>query len=337
MRNSRATSLLGLAYDNYIIELFDISTLRKGRSFSGHTARVTDFCFTIDNKNLLSTAMDKTLKIWDIIYGTILSNIRLKEPIVTMDIDPSGEFIATAFLNSKEIHLWNNNVGKAAMGDEKDTEIRFVSEIKDLPTENERAKYFLAKGPSGVGEGDQKEITNEQFDELSKFFAQTAKKNEDKREMKEQQNMMKLEEQDIGKWLPLIHFDEIKEKNKPQEAVSQNLTTPFFLDFHPERQSLFSQKVEGNVDEQMDVEDDPETTKNKSKIIRQHRRNELLDEIGSPIEQILKRIVTGEEAELLESLYSQMKALNPSQLDYEIRKITFGDIISVTSAYLTCF
>lgn len=325
MRNSSTSSLLGLAYDDYSIELFDISTLRKGRGFVGHTARVTDFCFTVNNKNLISAGMDRTLKVWDIIYSSIISNFILKEPIVSVDIDPSGEFIATAFLNSKEIHLWNNNIGKAAIGDQRETEISFVSEIKDLPTENERAKYFSAVGTAKKEE--KSNISEGEFDELKKFFSHAANKNETKRELKEKQKMMQLEEQDIGKWLPLIHFDLIKEKNKPKEAVDQNVSAPFFLDFHPERQSLFEKKVEGNLEEAMEVEKDKQV---KSKVIKKHHRNELLDQVGSPIERLFKKVETGEEADILNELYREMKALNPAQLDYEVRKITFGDIVSVS-------
>lgn len=325
MRSSGTSSMIGLGYDNYSIEVFDITTLRRGRTFNGHTARITDFCFTKDNKNLLSVAMDKTLKIWDIIYGSLVCNIILKDPIVSMDIDPSGEFIATAFLNSKEIHLWNNNIGRAVVS-EREIEMKFVSEIKELPTENERAKYFLLSSSKNPDE--KKELTDGEFDELAKFFAQATIKNETKKELKERQRMMQLDEHDIGKWLPLIHFDEIKEKNKPKEAVDQNLSAPFFLDFHPERQSLFSQKVEGVVTGDK-MEEEGKEKKLTSKIIKKQHRNELLDEVGSSIEKLVKKIETGEEADLLNQLYQEMKALNPAQLDYEVRKITFGDIVVV--------
>eukprot|EP00331_Platyophrya_macrostoma_P012474 CAMPEP_0176428690 /NCGR_PEP_ID=MMETSP0127-20121128/13292_1 /TAXON_ID=938130 /ORGANISM="Platyophrya macrostoma, Strain WH" /LENGTH=878 /DNA_ID=CAMNT_0017810405 /DNA_START=330 /DNA_END=2966 /DNA_ORIENTATION=+ len=335
LRKSKTSSLIGLAFDNYEIGLFDMVSLKKGRSFSGHSARITDFCFTIDNKFLLSTAMDKTLKIWDIIYGAIICSISLKQPIVSMDIDPTGEFLATVFLNSKEICLWNNNIGRVPVGDEKEIELRFMSEIKQTTSNNERSKYFSLVKVEGQ-QNDNFKINQEEYNDLRKFFNNALQQNEKKRELKDRLKMIQLEEEDIGKWLPLIHFDEIKEKNKPKEAVDQKVTAPFFLDFHPERQTLLANQIEGEIED----EDEKKESKAEkgSKIIRKHKRNELLDQVGSPIEKIIAKIQTGEEAAILKELYNQMKLLTPAQLDYELRKITFGNIPNVRKfLWLFCF
>jgi U3 small nucleolar RNA-associated protein 21 len=299
-------------------------TLKKGRNFVGHTARVTDFCFTIDNKFLLSTSMDKRIKIWDIIYGSVVCAIQLKQPIVSMDIDPTGEFLATVFLNSREICLWNNNIGRVAIGDEKEIDMKFMSEIKHTTSNNERSKYFSLVKVEGQ-QDDSFKLNQEEYNDLKTFFSNALHQNEKKRELKERLRMIQLEEHDIGKWLPLIHFDEIKEKNKPKETVNQNVTAPFFLDFHPERQALFASQIEGDIDEDGEEQKDKKPEK-ASKIIKKHKRNELLDQVGSPIEKIIAKIKTGEEASFLKELYEQMKQLTPAQLDYEIRKITFGNI-----------
>lgn len=334
IRKSRSSTLIGLAFDDYELGLFDMVTLKKGRNFVGHTAKITDFCFTIDNKFLLSTAMDKTLRVWDIIYGSIVCTIQLKQPIVSMDIDPTGEFLATVFLNSKEICLWNNNIGRVPIGDEKEIEVKFMSDIKHSTSNNERSKYFSLVKTEGQQDGDFK-LNQEEYNDLKKFFGNALQQNEKKRELKERLNMIQLEEHDIGKWLPLIHFDEIKEKNKPKEAVDQNVTAPFFLDFHPERQSLFSNQVEGEIEEEGEEQKDKKAEKG-SRIIKKHKRNELLDQVGSPIEKILAKIKTGEEASLLKELYEQMKLLTPAQLDYELRKITFGSVTNVNFFPLVC-
>ncbi len=57
---------------------------------------------------MFSSSHDNTLKIWDILSNNLICNILLKDFIISMDISPDGEILATAFANSKEINLWHN-------------------------------------------------------------------------------------------------------------------------------------------------------------------------------------------------------------------------------------
>jgi len=52
--------------------------------------------------------MDKCIRIWDIITGSLIDWIRFKNAPLSIDFSPSGEFLATSHLNSKAVYLWSN-------------------------------------------------------------------------------------------------------------------------------------------------------------------------------------------------------------------------------------
>ena len=41
---------------------------------------------------------------------------------------------------------------------------------------------------------------------------------------------IQLTSQSVSQWLPLVHYDEIKERNRPVSTVENKIETPFFLD-----------------------------------------------------------------------------------------------------------
>ncbi len=133
--------------------------------------------------------------------------------------------------------------------------------------------------------------------------------------------MIGLLEQDIGKWIPLVYLDEIKEKNKPKQPVESNPVAPFFLEFDS-RVSELNTKMEGAIVEE-------KKTEKTTKIIKKNERNEFLEEIGSSLERYVTKAQEKRDSNVFEQIFKEMKKLGPSQIDYEIRQITFGNIPAV--------
>ena len=49
-----------------LLSRFDVETGSHVRTFAGHVDRITDLAISVDGKWLLSSSMDRTLRIWDI-------------------------------------------------------------------------------------------------------------------------------------------------------------------------------------------------------------------------------------------------------------------------------
>ena len=70
---------------------------------------------------------------WDILSGKILCNLELKRPIVSLDISPEGDMLATSFANSREIQLWHNLIDSVPGNEERKQKLVFATETRDAP------------------------------------------------------------------------------------------------------------------------------------------------------------------------------------------------------------
>jgi len=314
MKHSKTSSLFCCVFEDSKIELYDQYSFNRARVFIGHKGRIMDACFTVNNKQVVSCGLDCTIKVWDIISGLLINNLKVKAPVTSLDFDPSGDFLVTSFANSKEIFIWTNKIGKDLMGGEDEIPVKFVSDIK-MKEWGHKRKKFMEKAK--VGAVEEKQFDDKAIEDLKNFIEECCA-----REDKEQkQSMVGLLEQDIGRWIPLIYLDEIKEKNKPKKPVENNPVAPFFLEFDS-RVSELNAKMEGIIPEEKKVE---KTTR----IIKKNERNEFLEEIGSALERLVTKAQEKGSPEIFDKIFKEMKKLGPSQIDYEVRKITFGNIPAV--------
>jgi len=316
IRPSKTANLFCVVFEDFKIEVYDQYSFNKGRSFFGHRNRVMDVCFTKNNRQVVSSALDCTIKVWDIISSNMVNNIVLKTPVISLDFDPSGEFLVTAFSNSKEIYIWNNRIGQELMGSEEEIPLKFVSEVHQKQYGHSRKKYL---GKDAKKTDEQINVSEQEINDLEVFFRDQMKIHE----IEEKNEMVAFFEQDIGKWLPLIHFDEIREKNKPKQAVETNVSAPFFLEFD-NRFSSLAAKMEGTIEEEK-----PQEEKLKTKIVRKENRNQFLEEVASNLEGLVLKKKGDDDTETFDKMLVEMKKLTPAQVDYEIRMMTFGKMDNV--------
>jgi U3 small nucleolar RNA-associated protein 21 len=243
--------------------------------------------------------------------------LKLKNPISSIDFDPSGDFLATTFSNSKEVYIWTNKIGQERMGDSTELKTKFATQIKMKEWGHSRKKYI--QDDSNLKK-EEAIFEDEDINKLKKFLDKCS----DKTAVEEKNNLVDFLHGDITKWLPLIHLDEIKEKNKPKSMVEENPQAPFYLNFDNKIDEL-DKKFEGDIKEEKDEA--------KSKIIKSFQRNDFLEEVGSKLENLVSKIDGSNDAENFEQIYKEMKKLNPSQLDYEMRQLTFGNFSNVSIAF----
>lgn len=71
------SSFLAIALDNYDISLVDTDTRTVVRKFSGHRGPLTDLTFTPDSRWLVTSAMDSTIRTWDIPSSSLIDILKV--------------------------------------------------------------------------------------------------------------------------------------------------------------------------------------------------------------------------------------------------------------------
>lgn len=85
----------------------DLKTVRVFEEAS--TNKITDLCFSKpDSKWLLCSSLDKTIKVFDLLTGSLIDWIKFRQAPLSIDFALSGEFLATSHVGEKGIYLWSN-------------------------------------------------------------------------------------------------------------------------------------------------------------------------------------------------------------------------------------
>ncbi|XP_043708500.1 U3 small nucleolar RNA-associated protein 21 homolog [Telopea speciosissima] len=102
----RSNGLLATVADDMVLRVFDIVALRIVRKFEGHTDRITDLCFSEDGKWLLSSSMDGSLRIWDVILARQIDAVQVDVAITALSLSPNMDVLATSHVDQNGVFLW---------------------------------------------------------------------------------------------------------------------------------------------------------------------------------------------------------------------------------------
>jgi len=91
--------LIAVACDDWSVRVFDIASRRRVRKFDGHSNRITDLCFSVDARLLVSAAMDSCVRVWDLPTSRCADWMRFEHPVTSVALSPTGEFLATAHVD----------------------------------------------------------------------------------------------------------------------------------------------------------------------------------------------------------------------------------------------
>ncbi|XVE99653.1 hypothetical protein REPUB_Repub03eG0218200 [Reevesia pubescens] len=105
---NRLNGLLATVTDDLLICLYDVVALRMVRKFEGHTDRITDLCFSEDGKWLLSSSMDGSLRIWDVVLARQIDAIHVDVSITALSLSPNMDVLATTHVDQNGVYLWVN-------------------------------------------------------------------------------------------------------------------------------------------------------------------------------------------------------------------------------------
>eukprot|EP00252_Welwitschia_mirabilis_P019651 TRINITY_DN4608_c0_g1_i1.p1 TRINITY_DN4608_c0_g1~~TRINITY_DN4608_c0_g1_i1.p1 ORF type:complete len:897 (+),score=167.79 TRINITY_DN4608_c0_g1_i1:212-2902(+) len=294
--------LLATAADDMILRLHDVNARRLVRKFTGHSDRVTDLCFSGDGKWLLSSSMDGTVRVWDIISSRQLDAMQLDVAVTALSLSPDMEMLATSHVDHNGIYLWANRMLYSGA-----TEIeQFASGSKvvsvHMPTASQRSE-------SKDNEEDMPDVGN------GKQLATTSTSVEDPLPVQVMPELVTLAMLPKAQWQSLINLDIIKLRNKPIEPPKKPEKAPFFLPSLPnvsgERVFVFDSS-NGDADQ---IEASNE--KRVSQTVNGKGRGEL-----STFNQLLRSCT---EMKDYAEFTNYLKSLSPSALDLELRMMQITD------------
>nr|TKS09579.1 transducin family protein [Populus alba] len=291
----RLNGLLATVADDFVIRLFDVVAMRMVRKFEGHTDRITDLCFSEDGKWLLSSSMDGTLRIWDVILARQIDAVHVDVSITALSLSPNMDVLATTHVDQNGVYLWVNqsmfsgasNIDSYASGKE-------VVNVK-LPS------LSSAEGSNVENEDADKPIVNQSVsNEVSTFpaFSQQIP------------DLVTLSLLPKSQWQSLINLDIIKVRNKPIEPPKKPEKAPFFLPSVPSLSGEILFKPSEPVDGEDSKPDKAESDKRK---------------LGIPANQFLELLQSSSEMKNFSAFTEYIKGLSPSNLDMELRMFQIID------------
>lgn len=291
----RLNGLLATVADDFVIRLFDVVAMRMVRKFEGHTDRITDLCFSEDGKWLLSSSMDGTLRIWDVILARQIDAVHVDVSITALSLSPNMDVLATTHVDQNGVYLWVNqsmfsgasNIDSYASGKEVvNVKLPSLSSVDGSNVENEDA--------------DKPVVNQSVSNEVSTFpaFSQQIP------------DLVTLSLLPKSQWQSLINLDIIKVRNKPIEPPKKPEKAPFFLPSVPSLSGEILFKPSEPVDGEDTKPDKAESDKRK---------------LGIPVNQFLELLQSSSEMKNFSAFTEYIKGLSPSNLDMELRMFQIID------------
>lgn len=209
----RDSGMLALALDDFTVVVVDIETRRVVRKFAGHHGNINDMTFSPDGRWLVTVAMDCTIRTWDLPSGCLVDCFLVAMAPVGVSLSPTGDFLATAHIDSLGVYLWTNKSLCGPVG------------LRPLPADYQPAVETL---PGVMPVEPEQEVTSEEADDAYQSAEQLGAE------------LVTLSLLPESRWTSLLHLDAVKRRNKPVAPPVAPPTAPFFLPTLPGLTPRFS-------------------------------------------------------------------------------------------------
>ncbi|KAF9597469.1 hypothetical protein IFM89_018915 [Coptis chinensis] len=289
----RPNGLLATVGDDMIIRVFDVVALRMVRKFEGHSDRITDVCFSEDGKWLLSSSMDGSLRIWDVILARQIDALRVDVSISALSLSPNMDVLATSHVDQNGVYLWVNQA--------------MFSGLSNLDSYASGREVISVKLPAVSSKEGTQDVMSDHSTGQQSNMKDTLHALHFDFQIPELVTLSLLPK---SQWQGLINLDIIKVRNKPIEPPKKPEKAPFFLPSVPS----FSGEIlfkPNDSDEAKDLKgDELENSKRKPDL---------------PQSQFSKLLQSSAEMENFLEFTNYIKALSPSALDMELRMLQIID------------
>ncbi|KAL7306527.1 hypothetical protein TKK_0001221 [Trichogramma kaykai] len=300
LRSHTENSLVAVALQDFSICVIDIDMHRVVRILEGHRGPLTDVTFSPDSRWIVSSSIDRTIRVWDIPSAQVIDIFQVPEACISLTFSPTGEFLATAHTCNLGIMLWTN---KTLYSQITLKSIDSESNIPSIPLPGTTTDVVTAGDLEDLMVIDEEPNEEEQNDE---------KPDDEETDYKSpnclSKKLVTLSALPSSRWLNLLNISEIKRRNKPKEPPKKPVAAPFFL---PTSAGLQVQFDFSGIEK-----DD-----SQSKLLTHHDFKSLTV-FGCLLE---KCALTEEYNEAI----NKLKLMNPSEINVEIETLSFDMIIAV--------
>ncbi|XP_045897603.1 WD repeat-containing protein 36-like [Micropterus dolomieu] len=146
--------------------------------------------------------MDCTIRTWDLPSGCLVNCFLVAMAPVSVSFSPTGDFLATAHVDSLGVYLWTNKSLCGPVG------------LRPLPADYQPVEETLPGVTADVSEQD---VTSEEADDAYQSAEQLGAE------------LVTLSLLPESRWKSLLHLDNIKRRNKPATPPGAPAAAPFFL------------------------------------------------------------------------------------------------------------
>ncbi|XP_042014829.1 U3 small nucleolar RNA-associated protein 21 homolog [Salvia splendens] len=286
----RYNGLLATVADDLVIHLFDVVALRMVRKFEGHTDRITDVCFSEDGKWLLTSSMDGTLRIWDVILARQIDAIHVDVSVTALSLSPNMDVLATTHVDQNGVYLWVNQAMFSAPS--KSGSYGSGKEIVSVNLPSSSTGNFLDSNSNEADKPSPQEVLDVPLSTI---------------EHEQIPDLVTLSMLPKSQWQSLINLDIIKARNKPIEPPKKPEKAPFFLP------SILSLSGEIVFKPRESAEGDKDSKAGETENIR--------IKADIPASQFLQFLQQSAEENDFAAFADYIKGLSSSTLDMELRML----------------
>nr|XP_010911920.2 LOW QUALITY PROTEIN: WD repeat-containing protein 36 [Elaeis guineensis] len=289
----RTNGLLATVADDMVLRLFDVVALRLVRKFEGHSDRITDLCFSEDGKWLLSSSMDGSLRIWDVIFGRQIDALRVDVPITAVSLSPSMDIMATSHVDQNGVYLWANQAMFSGS-----SHIDFYGSGKEV----RKVQMPSASSKEGSEEDESIRASGDPY--------QIEKAHPVPYPNLQMPNLITLSLLPRSQWQSLTNLDIIKLRNKPVEPPKKPEKAPFFLPSIP--------SLSGEILFQPNVAAINQEKKQNNELMHNNKKIDLSS-------QFILLLQSCADTRNFSAFTDYIKSLSPSTLDVELRMLQIID------------
>ncbi|KAH8035607.1 hypothetical protein HPB51_007842 [Rhipicephalus microplus] len=202
----RESGMLAVASDDFSVCVVDVELRRVVRAFASYYSQITDMTFSPDARWLVTSSTDKLVRTWDLPSGCLVDCFEVPSPVTSLDLSPTGEFLATAHADDLGVFLWANATLYSHVT-LRPLPLDYVPRIAELP-----ATTIDDEGGEPIEDNDELMDMGayESPDQLAP-------------------DMVTLSKLPYSRWQNLLNIEVVKKRNKPKEPPSAPKAAPFFL------------------------------------------------------------------------------------------------------------
>uniref|UniRef100_A0A224ZBY7 WD-repeat protein n=1 Tax=Rhipicephalus zambeziensis TaxID=60191 RepID=A0A224ZBY7_9ACAR len=202
----RESGMLAVASDDFSVCVVDVELRRVVRAFASYYSQITDMTFSPDARWLVTSSTDKLVRTWDLPSGCLVDCFEVPSPVTSLDLSPTGEFLATAHADDLGVFLWANATLYSHVT-LRPLPPDYVPRIAELP-----ATTVDDEGGEPIEDNDELMDMGayESPDQLAP-------------------DMVTLSKLPYSRWQNLLNIEVVKKRNKPKEPPSAPKAAPFFL------------------------------------------------------------------------------------------------------------